>query len=112
MEEGQIVVAPIQQEDGKVKDRPILLLKKLPYENDWLVCGISSKLFREIHGFDIVIDASHPDFKNTRLPFAGLIRLSFLSSISEKRIKGILGKISVNTHRKLINNLRGILKKT
>ena len=110
MEERQIAKAPIQQQDGVIKDRPVLLLKKLPYLDDWLVCGISSKTFREIKGFDVLIDRSHPDYEITRLQYEGLIRLGFLASLSEKQMKGAIGEISRVTHKKLMNNLIKLLR--
>ncbi len=37
MREGEIILANLAQADGTVKLRPVLLLKKLPGYNDFLV---------------------------------------------------------------------------
>jgi mRNA interferase MazF len=44
MREGEIILANLVQADGSFKLRPVLLLKRLPGYNDFLVCGISTQL--------------------------------------------------------------------
>jgi mRNA interferase MazF len=40
MNEGDIVFAPLPQADGRIKNRPAVLLRRLPPFGDWLVCGV------------------------------------------------------------------------
>jgi len=42
MKEGRIVLTPILQADGKMKNRPALILRVMPAYGDFLVCGIST----------------------------------------------------------------------
>lgn len=44
MREGDIVLTPIAQADGRVKNRPAVLLREMPPFGDFLVCGVSSQL--------------------------------------------------------------------
>lgn len=93
MQPGDIVLLSISQADGQVKNRPVLLLKKMPPFNDWLVCGISSQLKQESKGFDYVILESDSVFSQTGLKSASLIRLGFLAVFSQKSIPGSIGNI-------------------
>jgi mRNA interferase MazF len=105
MKEGTIILASLSQVDGLIKNRPVLLLKKLQVYNDFIVCGISSKLHQEIVGFDEIIQ---PTVQN-RLKEVSLIRLGFLSVISQEQIKGSLGNISQSLHRELLERLADYL---
>lgn len=111
MKQGDIILFPIQQADGKVKTRPVLLLKQLPGYGDWLGCGISSQLHEYINGFDFILDDSHTDFKTSGLKLPGIIRLGFLSSIPSKKIPGAIGKISPAVVKQLLKNLSDYLAK-
>lgn len=111
MKQGNIILFPIQQADGKLKARPVLLLKQLPGHGDWLGCGISSQLHEFIHGFDLLLDASHADFEASGLKVPEIIRLGFLSSIPSKKIPGSIGKISDPTVKQLLKNLSDYLLK-
>jgi mRNA interferase MazF len=104
MKEGNIVLGAITQEDGEIKKRPILILRELP-NYDFFVCGISTQLHQRINGFDEII---LPDFQN-RLKQESVIRLTFLSSISERRIEGTIGNISQNLLQKLLQRLSDYL---
>jgi hypothetical protein len=42
MTEGDIALASLPQADGHIKNRPVLLLRRLPPFDDFLVCGIST----------------------------------------------------------------------
>jgi mRNA interferase MazF len=105
MEEGTIILASLPQSDGLIKNRPVLLLKKLQAYNDFIACGISSKLHQEIVGFDEIIK---PTVQN-RLKEVSLIRLGFLSVISKEQIKGTLGSISQSLHQELLERLASYL---
>jgi mRNA interferase MazF len=103
--ESQIVLTELRQADGGKKLRPVLLLRKMPTYNDYLVCGISTQLHQEIPNFDIIL---MPSLSN-RLRATSLVRLSFLSILSEDDIKGILGTIESIKHQQLLNNLSNYL---
>lgn len=74
MKAGNIVLAPLPQADGQVKNRPVLLLRSMPPFGDWLVCGISTQLAQVVIGFDEVIGISKPDFARSGLRSASLIK--------------------------------------
>ena len=101
MREGTIILASLPQSDGLIKNRPVLLLKKLQAYNDFIACVISSKLHQEIIGFDEIIQ---PTSQN-RLKETSLIRLGFLSIITQEQIKGSLGNISQSLHKELLERL-------
>ena len=72
MEEGQIILA-VFETDKEKKNRPALVLRKSPKYNDYLVCGITSKLHEEIKDFDFVLDKNHLDFLQSGLKHDSLI---------------------------------------
>ncbi len=109
MRAGDIILFALPQADGKIKLRPVLLLKELPKYSDWLVCGISSQLHQEILGFDLLLYSTHPDFKSSGLLHSGLIRLGFLATVPSKEIAGKIGSISESTLNVLLNRLRDYL---
>ena len=39
MNEGDIALAPLPQANGQIKNRPVVLLRRLPPFGDFLVCG-------------------------------------------------------------------------
>lgn len=43
MKEGEVILTPVPQADGKVKNRPALILREMPRYKDFLVCGISTQ---------------------------------------------------------------------
>jgi mRNA interferase MazF len=105
MKPGDIVLARLQQSDGALKLRPVMLLKQMPGYGDWLITGISTQLHQEIKGFDIVLSGTHPDFAGSKLKAPSLVRLSFLTVLPSSDIKGAIGKVSEATLRILLNNL-------
>ena len=44
MNEGDVILTPIPQADGNVKNRPAVLLREMPLYADMLVCGVSTQL--------------------------------------------------------------------
>ena len=46
MKEGDIVLTPLPQADGQIKNHPALFLRAMPPFNDALVRGISTQLQR------------------------------------------------------------------
>ena len=105
MKEGEIVLASLRQADGKVKPRPVLLLKQMPKYNDFLVCGISSQLGQFVDGLDLIVSEKETDFNESGLMVSSVIRISFLSVITEKSIAGTIGKINETKHKRLLKNL-------
>ncbi|MEO5572762.1 MAG: type II toxin-antitoxin system PemK/MazF family toxin [Bacteroidia bacterium] len=111
MREGDIVKIKLLQSDGNVKMRPALLLKRLPPFGDWLLCGISSQVKKEVKNFDVLISLNHPDFKISSLKVPSIIRLGFITSVPKFKIEGSIGNISKTTYNKVISNLIEFLKK-
>lgn len=90
---GSIVLGTLPQADGRYKDRPLLLLARMPQFDDWLVCGISSKLRSAQQDFDEILEPSDPDFKGAGLTVPSVIRTGFVGVLPEKDFPGILGGI-------------------
>lgn len=111
MNEGDIVKAVLNQVDNKAKFRPVLLLKKMPPFDDWLVCGITSQIKNKVDKFDLLMSSDDPDFFDTGLLKTSLIRLGFLAVIPENIIEGTIGSISNAKYAELLNNLITHLKK-
>jgi len=111
MNEGDIVLTPVPQADGRVKNRPALFLRELPPYNDLLVCGISTKLHQTVDNFDEVISNRDDDFSSSGLITDSVIRLGFLAVIPRKNIIGNIGTISRKRHIRLIKNLCAHLEK-
>ena len=44
MKEGDVVLTPIPQADGMIKNRPAIILREMPPYKDFLVCGVSTQL--------------------------------------------------------------------
>ncbi len=111
MEKGSVIKVAFPQGDGKIKFRPAIALAKLPPFNDWIVCGVSSKINLEIKGLDIVINKNHSDFKLWGLPYPGIIRAGFIVTIPENMINGVIGNISKETCSNLLKNISEYLLK-
>jgi len=79
MQEGDVVLAPVPQADGKIKHRPAIALREMPRYRDFLVCGVSTQLQQWVEGFDELIDAGDDDFALSGLLQSSVIRLGFLA---------------------------------
>ncbi len=55
MKQGDIILVPMQQSDGELKNRPAVFLKEMPVYRDILVCGISTQLQQYVPNFDELI---------------------------------------------------------
>jgi len=99
MQESKIILTPIPQSNGAIKNRPALILRKMPKYQDLLVCGISTQLKQYIPNFN---DA---DFELSGLTSPSVIRLSFLTVIPNKNVIGAIGNISIERYQRLIANL-------
>jgi mRNA interferase MazF len=109
MKEGDIVLTPLPQADGMIKNRPALILREMPSYSDVLVCGVSTQVHQEVKGFDEVIEASDSDFPSSGLKTASLIRLGFLAVLPRKSIMGSIGSVAPERHRRLLQRLSDYL---
>ncbi len=105
MNDGDIVLAPLPQADGRVKNRPAVLLRRRRPFGDWLVCGISTQIQQRVADFDELIAPSDPEFANTGLKAASIIRLGFLAVLPETVMLGTIGSISCERHHRLLVSL-------
>jgi mRNA interferase MazF len=105
MKEGDIVLTPVPQANGLIKNRPAVFLRELPRYRDLLVCGISTQLRQRIADFDELVSPGDADFAGSGLQAESLIRLSFLAVLPVGRVIGSIGSISVARHRRLLSTL-------
>src|SRR5205814_880674 len=108
MKEGEVVLTPIPQADGLIKNRPAIVLEMPPYR-DFLVCGVSTQLDKEAQGFDEMISSDDEDFKSTGLRATSLARLGFLAVLPSAQIIGTIGSLSSTRHRRLLKTLGNYL---
>ena len=105
MKEGDVVLTPLPQADGEIKNRPVLVLRELPPFGDFLVCGISSQVHQAVPGFDELILRSESDFGASGLLADSVIRLGFLAVLPRRKILGGIGAINPARHARLLTNL-------
>lgn len=109
MKEGDVILTPLPQSDGRIKNRPAVILRQMPGYNDVLVCGVSSQLHQFVHDFDELIVKKDDDFAISGLIADSVIRLSFLTVLPRRRILGSIGKISHERHKRLLQKLSAYL---
>ena len=109
MNEGDVALTSIPQENGQIKNRPVVLLRRLPPYNDFLVCGVSTQLKQFVKGFDELLAPNDRDFVTSNLKSASIIRLGFLAVVPEKHIIGTIGRISPDRHQRLLRTLANYL---
>ena len=93
---GQIVLThfPFTNLTG-AKLRPVLLLKKSSnFQDDWLVCMVSSQLHQADTGFDEILTPQDSDFAGTGLKAPSVLRLSRLAVLDGTLLLGSIGAIS------------------
>jgi mRNA interferase MazF len=105
MQEADVVLTAIPQADGRIKNRPALILREMPSHGDFLLCGVSTQLHHVLPGFDEIISPTDSDFAASGLVAASLIRLSFLAVLPRKNIAGVIGSIAPERHRRLLEAL-------
>jgi|SRR5215213_687672 len=105
MNEGDVVLTPVPQADGVIKNRPAIFLRELPPYRDLLVCGVSTQLHQEVQGFDDVVQSSDVDFVSSGLRSPSVIRLGFLAVLPRSAVMGTIGAISSQRHRRLLKTL-------
>ncbi len=105
-QEGEIVVASLQQADGQRKLRSVLVLKVFhaPY-NDIFVCGISSSTQLIISDFDELLLPTDVDYIKSGVLQPSLIRLGFLATIPQSNIQKVIGSVSLERHKRLLRQL-------
>jgi mRNA interferase MazF len=109
MKEGDVIVVPMPQADGMVKNRPAIALREMPPFQDMLVCGVSTQLHQAAKDFDEVIFASDADFITSGLKSESLVRLGFLTIVPRSKIAGSIGSISLERHKRLLQTLSDYL---
>lgn len=102
---GAVLLARVQQSDGRLKTRPALVLSIVPPYQDLLICGISSKIRHEVAGFDEIILTTSPEFAQSGLKVDSLIRLGLIATIPTSAVAGTLGSISDDLLRRLQQRL-------
>ena len=112
MKEGDVILVPLPQADGRRKLRPAIVLRVMPPFGDYLVCGISSQLHQQVRGLDELILRKDADFADSGLRDDSLIRLSLLSVYAEHQIPGTIGEIHPERHRRLLIQLSDFLVST
>lgn len=106
MRESSIILVPLLQADEELKYRPAIVLREMPMPyRDLLVCGISTRLNQYVQGFDDIISPTDADFISSGLHSESLIRLSFLGVIPRRLVRGTLGNISDERHKRLLQRL-------
>ena len=105
MKEGDVVLTPLPQADGQVKNRPAVVLRNMPPHGDLLVCGVSTQLHQQVAGFDDTIKPGDPDFAMSGLKAPSLIRLGFLVVLPASSFLGSIGSVTPERHRRLLQRL-------
>jgi len=111
MQEGNVILTPVPQADGAVKNRPAIILREMPLYKDLLVCGVSTQLYQQVKSFDEIISLSDTDFAASGLKSESLIRLGFLAVLPRSHIIGTIGSISPERHKRLLKTLSDYLVK-
>ncbi len=109
MKEGDLVIVPMPQADGIIKNRPAIILREMPPFRDVLICGVSTQLRQAAKNFDELVFPSDADFVSSGLKEESLIRLGFLVVVPRSKIVGSIGSISQERHKRLLQRLSGYL---
>jgi mRNA interferase MazF len=105
MKEGDIILTPMTQADGKVKTRPAVYLREMPPFRDALVCGISSQTHQLAAELDELITNQDSDFTASGLVSNSLIRVGYLAVLPRRNLMGSIGSISAERHKRLLRRL-------
>ena len=109
MKPGDVLLAPLPQSDGRLKDRPVLLLCMAPPFGDYLVCGISTQLHQAVVGLDQVVDPRDRDFADSGLKAVSVIRAAYLALLPRTYFKGRIGAISPMRTKQVLDSLIAFL---
>ncbi len=110
MKEGDVILTPLPQADGKIKNRPAIFLREMPPFQDILVCGVSTQLQQLAPDFDEIIARQDSDFSTSGLLAESLVRLGFLAVLPRKNIVGSIGAIAPERHARLLRKLSRYLE--
>lgn len=110
MNDGDILLTALPQADGTFKERPVLLLCRMPPFEDFLVCGVSTQLQQAAPEIDEQITPDDPDYRTSGLKTASLIRVGFLSVLPRSRFTGRIGRISKARRSRLLSKLSDFLR--
>ncbi|MBI5506500.1 MAG: transcriptional regulator [Deltaproteobacteria bacterium] len=105
MKEGDVVLTPLPQADGRTKNQPVVVPRAMPPHGDMLVCGVSTRLRQAVVDFDEIVHAQDADFAMSGLKAPSLIRLGFLGVLPAASFSGTIGSISSQRHRRLLERL-------
>ena len=105
MKPGLLVRWVFPQADGRIKQRPAVLLLRFDARGDWLVVAVSGKVANYDHALHELIDLDHVDFRTLGLPFAALLRADMVETIPNGAIKDVLGEVSFTTVSRLRRRL-------
>ena len=92
------------QEFG-LKLRPAVCLRKLPTYNEFLVCGLSTRVNRFNEVLDEKVNPNEEKGLQRLKASQSMIRLGFLGRVRIEEIAGRIGAISVPRHRRLLKKL-------
>ena len=106
MKEGDVILTPVPQANGELKDRPAIFLREMPRYHDLLVCGVSTQLHQYVENFDEIISPD-VDFKSSGLKISNS---SFLAVLPRHRVLGSIGSISEERHKHLLRKLSEYLR--
>ena len=110
MNEGDVFLATLPHADGTIKNRPAIVLRKMPPFGDYLVCGVSSQTRQAVPDFDELIKPGDADFVTSGSKAPSIIRLGFLAVLPSGRFGGTIGDIAPECHRRLLNRLSDHLR--
>src|SRR5215217_9570576 len=105
MNQGDVILTPVPQVNGLLKNRPAIFLREMPPYRDLLVCGISTQLHHEVKDFDELVKQTDSDFAASGLRTTSLIRLGFLAVLPRTAVIGSIGTISAERHKRLLKRL-------
>jgi mRNA interferase MazF len=109
MQKGDVVLTPVPQADGTVKNRPAIGLREMPVYRDVLVYGVSTQLYQYVPGFDDLIPPADADFAASGLIAPSLNRLGFLAVVPQRNIPGTIGATAPERHKCLLQALSNYL---
>ena len=112
MKPGDVVLARLQQSDGKLKTRPALVLACMPPYGDHLLAGISSQLRHQVKELDEIISPPDQDFPASGLKVASLIRMGMIATLPTNAILGRVGSISSFRLTRLMGNFIAAIEVT
>lgn len=113
MMKGKVVLVPFPFDDLSAnKVRPaVCLTNPVGGRRQVILACITSRIPTNLFETDIFLDANHPDFVDTGLKQASIIRLHQLVTVSTIAILRELGELSSDTQAQIANKLHDLLTK-